>query len=56
MFVKGDGTGDEVITFDVINGGEDKGNRDDGERDEREWEGDFEEKNSDDSKVVEGKR
>ena len=53
MLVKGDGTGDEVITFDVINGGEDKGNKDDCGRDDREGEGDFEGNND---KVVVGER
>ena len=53
LLVKGDGTGDEVIIFDVINEGEDKGYRDDGGRDDREGEGDFEDN---DDKVVGGER
>ena len=53
LLVKGDGTGGEVITFDVINWGVDKGDRDGGER---EGEGDFEEKNDDNGNVVDGER
>ena len=53
---KGDEAGDELIKFDVVNDGEDKGNRDGGERDEKEGEGDFEEKNDDNGIVVEGER
>ena len=53
LLVKGDGTGDEVIIFDVINGGEDKGYRYDCGRDDREGEGDFE---GNVDKVVGGER
>ena len=54
--VKEDGTGNEVITFDVINDDEGERNGDDGKRDDMEGEGDFEKITGNDSEVVEGER
>ena len=54
--VKEDGTGEEVITFDVINDDEGERNGDDGKRDDMEGEGDFEKITPNDSEVVEGER
>ena len=50
---KEDGTGDEIITFDVINDDEGERNRDDGRRDDMEGKGDFEVINDIDGEVVE---
>ena len=53
ILVKGDGTGDEIITFDVIKGGKDDRSGDKGSCEEKDNDGDKIEENN---KVLERKR